>query len=187
MQLENDRASEGRRVRVNDRARSASGGRRGRHSQNACFWTDGAPGCSQEVIDAKKRHLYQSGTGQWFVRVPEGKGDKERSTPTSPTLAGMIRAQESGVLVDVSTRTIRRWVDAAAEQVAEEEYDERWRSLGPHDLRRTWGHLILEAEVLPSVVMQWGGWKDYPTFQRHYLGKHGEVVQSREAAKVEWL
>jgi len=68
----------------------------------------------------------------------------------------MIRAQESGVLVDGSTRTIRRWVDAAAEQLAEEEYDERWRYLGPHDLRRTWGHLILEAEVLPSVVMQWG-------------------------------
>ena len=47
--------------------------------------------------------------------------------------------------------------------------------------------MSLEAEVMPSVVMQWGGWDDYETFQRHYLGKHGEVVQSREGEKVKWL
>jgi len=57
----------------------------------------------------------------------------------------------------------------------------------PHDRRRTWGHLTLEAEVLPSVLMQWGGWSDYETFQRHYLGKHSESVQDREAGKVDWL
>ncbi|UWG46316.1 Transcriptional regulator, contains HTH domain [Halanaeroarchaeum sp. HSR-CO] len=44
-----------------------------------------------------------------------------------------------------------------------------------------------EAEVLPSVVMQWGGWEDDQTFQRHYVAKHHEGVQSREAENVDWL
>jgi len=189
MQLENYHDLEGRRVRLNDRERDellevVDDDPR----KTLAFGLMAHSGLrSQEVVDARREDLYQSETGQWFVRVPEGKGDKERSTPTSGTIAGMIRAQEPGRLVDVTTRTIRRWVEAAAEEMADRENDERWRYLAPHDLRRTWGHLTLEAEVLPSVVMQWGGWEDYPTFQRHYLGKHGEVVQSREADKIGWL
>lgn len=189
MQLENYRDLEGRRVRLNDRERDrlmdvVEDDTR----KTLAFGLMAHSGLrSKEVVDARREDLYQSEPGQWFVRVPAGKGDKERSTPTSATLAGMIRAQEPGLLVDVSTRTVRRWVSAAAEELEQQDDDERWQYLGPHDLRRTWGHLTLEAGVLPSVVTQWGGWEDYPTFQRHYLGKHGETVQSREAEKVEWL
>jgi len=32
----------------------------------------------------------------------------------------------------------------------------RWQYLGPHDLRRTWGHLMIEAEVHPAMLMEWG-------------------------------
>ncbi|MEF8772798.1 tyrosine-type recombinase/integrase [Halodesulfurarchaeum sp.] len=189
MQLENYRDLDDRRVRLNDRERD----RLLEVVENdtrkpLAFGLMAHSGLrSQELVDARREHLYQSEAGQWFIRVPAGKGDKERATPTSATLAGMIRAQEPGSLVEVTTRTIRRWVDVAAEEMADRENDKRWRYLGPHDLRRTWGHLTLEAEVLPSVVMQWGGWEDYPTFQRHYPGKHGEVVQSLEAEKVDWL
>lgn len=44
----------------------------------------------------------------------------------------------------------------------DQERDERWPYLSPHDTRRTWVHLTLEAGALPSVLMQWDGWEDYP-------------------------
>jgi integrase len=151
-------------------------------------------GCrSQEAIDVRPVDVVRGDeTGRWFLRIPEGKGDKERQTPMPGDLAGLCRAlgdnvQPDDPIIDVTTRTLRRWVSRAAEQLAATENDDRWCYLGPHDLRRTWGHLMLEAEVLPSVLMQFGGWEDYETFQKHYFGKHSEQVQAREADKVAWL
>ena len=148
-------------------------------------------GCrSQEAVDARRRDVVRGDSGRWFLRIPEGKGEKERMTPMPTDLAGMIRGRgldEEEAIVVVSTRTLRRWVRAAADRCAEAEDDGRWQYVTPHDLRRTWGHLALEAEVMPSVVMQWGGWEDYETFQEHYLGKHSETVMDREAGKIGWL
>ncbi|WP_255168480.1 tyrosine-type recombinase/integrase [Natrononativus amylolyticus] len=151
-------------------------------------------GCRvREATDVRPGDVYQGDeTGQWFLRIPEGKGEKERQTPMPTALAGMVRVLSQGLepddrVLEVTPRTVRRWVGSAAAELAEREDDDRWRYVGPHDLRRTWGHLALEAEVLPSVLMQWGGWDDYETFQRHYLGKHSESVQAREAKKVNWL
>lgn len=151
-------------------------------------------GCrSQEAIDVRPVDLVRGDTtARTFLRIPEGKGDKERQTPIPGELAGEIRGYSRDLdpdenVLGVTTRTIRRWVRRAAEERAAEENDERWMYVGAHDLRRTWGHLMLEAEVLPSVLMQWGGWNDYETFQKHYLGKHSEEVQAREAEKVTWL
>lgn len=45
-------------------------------------------------------------------------------------------------------------VNASAEEMGYRENDDRWLSLGLHDLRWTWGHLTLEGEVIPRVVMQ---------------------------------
>lgn len=151
-------------------------------------------GCrSQEAVDVRLTDIVDGDeTGRKFLRIPEGKGSKERMTPITGDLAGRIegysdkKAPTESVL-DVTTRTLRRWVKRAAQHRAAETSDNRWQYLGPHDLRRTWGHLMLEAEVLPSVLMQWGGWEDYETFQKHYLGKHSEQVQAREAGKVRWL
>lgn len=72
-------------------------------------------------------------------------------------------------VVDVTTRTVRRWVERAAQERAAEKGDDRWLHLSTRDLRRTWGHLSFEAGIQPSVLMQWGGWKDYQTFKNHYL------------------
>ena len=94
MQLENYRDLDGRRVRLNDRERDellevVEDDTR----KTLAFGLMAHSGLrSQEVVDARREHLYQSESGQWFVRVPAGKGDKERATPTSATLAGMIRA-----------------------------------------------------------------------------------------------
>jgi len=154
----------------------------------------GRCGCrSKEALDAKKRDVVQGETGRWFLRIPSGKGGKERQTPMPADLAGMIRVQteqkdpDETILGIKNTRTLRKWVKKAADARRAAEDDDRWKYVAPHDLRRTWGHLMLESEVLPSVLMQFGGWEDYETFQKHYLGKHSETVQDREAGKVDWL
>lgn len=147
----------------------------------------------QEAVDVRAIDVFRDDeTGRHFLRVPEGKGSKEREVPIPDGLAGRIETfaanrDPSKSVLDVTTRTLRRWVVRAGNELRAETGDERWRHVRPHDLRRTWGHLTLEAEVLPSVVMQWGGWEDYETFQKHYLGKHSLRVQDREAEKVDWL
>ena len=56
-----------------------------------------------------------------------------------------------------------------------------------HDLRRSWATHILGQGVLPSVVVSWGGWKDWETFRRHYLGEFSPEVLEREREKVDFL
>jgi len=87
----------------------------------------------------------------------------------------------------VSTRTVERWVDAAAEQLADEHDDDGWLYLTPHDLRRTWGTLLCEREVEPGLVMTFGGWEDWDTFREHYLGQYSVSAQQRAREKVPWL
>jgi len=132
----------------------------------------------------------QDGAG-YKLRVWEGKGDKYRETWLPDDLAESIRiyADMAGLddddpLVDTTRQTIQRWVRSAREQLAESTGDEGWGYLTAHDLRRTWGTQAIEAGVLPTVVMQSGGWDDFKTFQKHYMGKHGDRVVAREAAKV---
>jgi integrase len=57
-----------------------------------------------------------------FVRVQVGKGSKYRETPVPANLAASMRA-----LADVR--------------------DDGWTFLGPHDLRQTWGTLLVERET----------------------------------------
>jgi len=65
--------------------------------------------------------------------------------------------------------------------------EEGWRFVGPHDLRRSWGVRLLEAGVLPSVVMELGGWEDWQTFRDHYLAEFSPEALRRERQKVSWL
>lgn len=195
MQLETYDKRDGRRVRLTESERDRLIETvEGNPKREIAFRLMAMCGCrSQEVVDVRRRDVVKGDeTDRWFLRIPDGKGGKERMTPMSSDLANMIRfygmdPQPEDAIVDVRTRSLRRWVDLAGDRLAAETGDERWRYLGPHDLRRTWGHLALEAEVLPSVLMQWGGWEDYKTFQKHYLGKHSESVQDREAGKISWL
>lgn len=195
MQLENYDARDGRRVRLteSERDRLLSVYQSG-SKKHVALSLMAQCGCRcQEAVDVRPIDVIEGDdTDRTFLRIAEGKGKKERQTPMPEGLAGSINAIAHSInptdsVLGVTTRTARRWVKRAAEQCAAETNDGRWQYVGPHDLRRTWGHLALEAEVLPSVLMQWGGWEDYETFQRHYLGKHSETVQAREAKKVNWL
>lgn len=190
MQLENYRDADGRRVRLtnDERNRLLEEYDDGTDERLAMELMSRCGLRSAEVLDVGPEDVVRGDdTDQWFLRVPEGKGDKERMTPMPATLAGYCRAQGSSPILDVTTRTLRRWVGRAAQRRSTAENDSRWEYVRPHDLRRTWGHLMLESGVQASVLMEFGGWSDYQTFQRHYLGKHSEATKAREAEKVGWL
>ena len=128
------------------------------------------------------------------VRVWDGKGEKYRETPLPSDLSETIRiyaemrdASPDTPLVDKSTRTIERWVSRAAERRQAETGDIGWQYLGPHDLRRSWGTVLVQADVEPGLIMEWGGWDNWRTFREHYLGAYSVDAERRQLEKVEWL
>jgi integrase len=146
-----------------------------------------------EIVDATPADVVETSAGR-RVRVWEGKGDKYRETPIPQTIASTVDAyadvRDAGPdvpLVDKSTRTVERWVTRAAERRHAATGDVGWTYLGPHDLRRTWGTLLVERNVEPGMVMEWGGWKDWETFREHYLGAYSLDAEAREMEKVPWL
>jgi integrase len=143
----------------------------------------------QELTDVCPRDLQQTDTGQ-VVRVWHGKGDKYREVPAPAELwniaLGMQRAPDEP-LVERDPSTVYTWVRRAAEKCEAETGDHGWSFVGPHDLRRSWGVRLLESGVLPSVVMEWGGWDDWETFRNHYLAEFSPEALRRERGKVSWL
>ena len=125
------------------------------------------------------------------LRVWEGKDDKYRETWIPGDLAESIRIYSdmadlspNDKLITMSRRTLQRRIETVREELQADTGDEGWQYLSAHDLRRTWGTQAIEAGVIPTVVMQAGGWEDFKTFQEHYMGVHGDTVIAREASKV---
>lgn len=146
-----------------------------------------------EIVAATPEDIVNTPAGM-RVRVWDGKGDKYRETPLSRSLYSTIEAYadvrpegEDVPLVGVETRTIERWVKSAASVCEDSTEDVGWGYLTPHDLRRTWGTLLVESEVEPGMVMEWGGWEDWETFREHYLGAYSPEMQRQQIAKVDWL
>jgi len=162
----------------------------GHREQRAAFLLAGRCGLRRkEVVDVTPAHLVSTDHGR-VVRIWEGKGDKYREVPCPDALAdvalGMGNAADEP-LVSVDDSTIYDWVARARERCHAETGDEGWLFVGPHDLRRSWGVRLLEAGVLPSVVMEWGGWEDWETFRNHYLAEFSPEALRRERGKVGWL
>lgn len=143
----------------------------------------------KEIVEVKPRDLLNTDTGQ-IVRVWSGKGDKYREVPAPAELLnlalGMNRAPDES-LVSCDPSTIWDWVARARERCHAATGDEGWLFVGPHDLRRSWGVRLLESGVLPSVVMEFGGWDDWKTFRNHYLAEFSPEAIRRERAKIPWL
>jgi integrase len=147
----------------------------------------------KEVVEVTPPDVVTADSGP-RVRVWHGKGDKHREVPVPTSLKasmqayGNTRDEAADVpLVNRSTNTLRRWVSRAAEECHAETGDVGWKYLGPHDLRRTWGTQLVEAGVEPGMIMVWGGWEDWETFRRHYLGAYSPEMERRQAALVPWL
>lgn len=143
----------------------------------------------KEIVDVTPADLVTNDTGQ-IVRVWHGKGDKYREVFAPPELTqlalGMGKAPDEP-LVDVNDSTVYDWVRRCADRCLAETNEMGWNYVGPHDLRRSWGIRLLEAGVLPSVVMELGGWDDWKTFRDHYLAEFSPEALRRERSKVPWL
>jgi integrase len=143
----------------------------------------------QELVDVTPPDLQRTDTGH-VVRVWDGKGGKYREVPASAELSGIARGmnrEPDEPLVKRDPSTVYTWVRNAADRVRADTGDEGWKYVGPHDLRRSWGVRLLESGVLPSVVMEWGGWEDWETFRNHYLAEFSPEALRRERGKVSWL
>lgn len=129
------------------------------------------------------------------VRGSVAKGGKYRETPLPASLATTIRTvadvrpePSDAPLVDVSTRTLRRWVKRRGEQLADETGDDAWRDITAHDFRRTWATLLAGNDGVDALlVCQWGGWADLQTFLDHYHGAHSPDAQRDARDAVDWL
>ncbi|MXV63507.1 tyrosine-type recombinase/integrase [Natronorubrum sp. JWXQ-INN-674] len=150
----------------------------------------------KELANVKVKDLVEDEKGHPRIRVWEGVAKKEhyREPPIPHELATQIDslARVQGLdpndeIVSVSDRTIFRVVRRACDRLEEETNDEGWSRVDVHDLRRSWATHVLADGVLPSVVMEWGGWKNWETFRKHYLGEFSPEVLEREREKVDFL
>jgi integrase len=143
----------------------------------------------QEAVDITPADLVSTDHGH-VVRIWDGKGSKYREVPAPDdltTLALGMGKEPDEPLVSVADSTLYDWTARARERVYAETGEVGWTYVGPHDLRRSWGVRLLEAGVLPSVVMDWGGWEDWETFRDHYLAEFSPEALRRERGKVGWL
>jgi integrase len=146
-----------------------------------------------EIVDVKPRDLTDTEAGQ-YVRVQNGKNDKYRETPVPHSLAETISAYVDVAevapdepIVDRPTRWVQRRVERARDRLRAETGDEGWQYVTPHDLRRTWGHLLIEDDIDRGIVMEWGGWENWSTFREHYLGVYSMQKQQSARDKVAFL
>ena len=153
----------------------------------------------KEVTGDDDRHgvrfvdLVDSDIGD-VVRVWHGKGDKYREPPAPQGLRNQARTYRQAMgrdpdeaIVQSSDSTLYDWVERARGRCWNQTNDEGWQYVGPHDLRRSWGVRLLESGVLPSVVMEFGGWEDWQTFRDHYLAEFSPEALRRERSKIPWL
>jgi len=142
-----------------------------------------------EIVGVSPADLASTAHGR-VVRVWDGKGDKYREVFAPDALAdvalGMAKDPDKP-LVTCDDSTIYDWVQRSALRCHAQTGDRGWKQLGPHDLRRSWGVRLLESGVLPSVVMELGGWIDWKTFRDHYLAEFSPEALRKERQKVSWL
>jgi integrase len=142
---------------------------------------------SKEVTNVSKEDFREMQTEEegYMLQIPESKtGYREcpvsaETRNTALTVANTMGLSKSEPIVDVSKRTVQRWVTDAAEQLAESTGKETWNEVSAHDLRRTWAthtYWRIEGDRAREVVMSWGGWEDVQTFSSNYLGKVPDSV-----------
>ena len=152
---------------------------------------------SFEIAKVRPQDIHESDAGT-ILRIV-GKGDKYREVPIGEQLVTQIKTaaefrgeaehlpivQSQGDSDQVPTRTLRRWINQAGEQLSM--HDQGWLYLSMHDLRRTWATNLAAAGVDPMILLSWGGWSDIETFRQAYRGEYAPAAHARERSKVDWL
>jgi len=147
---------------------------------------------SDEIRNVEYQHFRQIGEDVWKLRIPSGKTGT-REVPVTDELhqrvkylKGASQLRQDQHLIDVSTRSLRDWIQKARKEIAEDLDDDRWLQLGMHDLRRTWAtdtYYTLAFDGVPiaeQLTMGWGGWKmtesGRSTFRENYLGPEPDYI-----------
>jgi integrase len=151
----------------------------------------------KEIGGVEFRDVFQRETGDWFVRGFEdyAKRSQIRETSVPERFAYKIRAtvdansglSKSDVVVfEHSMRTVSRHLQKAVSEIAaDDDRDEIWEHVRLYDGRRTFANQMLDNEVEPLQVMQWGKWNDWQTFRDHYLKDFSVEYQSEQLSKVD--
>jgi integrase len=151
--------------------------------------TDGGPGVEYQHI----RQLTEGADGRVLV-INDGKTGR-REVPLNPGLGqrcdmfkNATGRRQDRALVDVSTRTLRNWMEDARAVLKEPAASE----LGMHDLRRTFATdayyslAFAGVPIAEQLVMSYGGWRQTETgrdtFRENYLGPVPDHItaQARE-------
>ena len=149
---------------------------------------------SDEIVRVAPADVRRTEAGP-MLRVDSAKGGGIRQTPLPEQLATRletiadVRAEDDATVpaLDVTTRTLRRWMTRYSQRLADDTDEEMWRWLGMHDLRRTWATQLKGDDVDAMIVCDWGGWSDLETFLDHYRGKFSPEAQRKQREKVGWL
>lgn len=149
----------------------------------------------KEIARVRVKDLVTDEKGHYHLRVWEdyAKHNHYREPPVPDSVANKVEAMadfgdldDNDQIIDYTDKTVYRWLMRATDRLEAETGDEGWDRVDVHDLRRSWATHILGQGVLPSVVMSWGGWTDWETFRRHYLGEFSPEVLEREREKVKF-
>jgi len=119
------------------------------------------------------------------LTVSEGKTGY-REVPVSRKMVEQMRlvknvtsTRKDRPLITTGNRGIRRWMERARDELAEETGESNWQYVSPHDLRRTWAthtYYSLDAANAREIVMRWGGWSSADTFRSNYLGRETDEM-----------
>lgn len=154
-------------------------------------------GCrASGVLSASPGGIEYNSDGEYWQIEIRGKNTKggEKTTrdaylPDSVKQTLDIYADERDIgsdepFVAKSESTVRRWVDEAAEALANESKNDRWRHVSSHDLRRSWAsHYLVDKQVAVRVMMEIGGWSSYDAIEP-YLRKPSPEVIGEEMASA---
>lgn len=162
--------------------------------KRVAFTLGGKAGLRRSEIVSVTRNDFLHGP-EGFVRVWEDyeKTDTYREAPIPSGFQQYVKGitedtEPDAPVVDVSGTSVYRWVKAAAQEIYAETGDKGWSYLDVHDLRRSWGgHLLWNCGVSPMVVMQFGGWSSWETFEEHYMGEMTPEARDRERSKIDFV
>jgi len=144
---------------------------------------------SFEIPQIQPRHIKTTESGQYRLRVPEGKdtsgsGGKPRDAylpdEVERSLQQFANAENIAPrepFVDLSGRGVRAAVKRTAKAAAAETGDDDFRHVSSHDLRRRFAQrLLVDENMNPRVVMQVGGWDSFQAIEPYLNAPTPEVV-----------
>jgi integrase len=144
---------------------------------------------SFEIPQIQPRHIKTTESGQYRLRVPEGKdtsgsGGKPRDAylpdDVERSLQQFANAENIAPrepFVDLSGRGVRAAVKRTAKAAAAETGDDDFRHVSSHDLRRRFAQrLLVDENMNPRVVMQVGGWDSFQAIEPYLDAPTPEVV-----------